>query len=125
MQKKAGWFGVLMVMLIAIPAWACQISIDFHEDSNTTSLTQGREVIFKVEVRLNHRNCPHPLEETQFSGEGLELIAATPWKENASDVWVRLVKARITAESSSNAALYVRRVCHKGGASEVFDFTVN
>jgi hypothetical protein len=124
MLNKAGWLGILMVMLIAIPAWSCQISIDLHEDTDATLLAQGSEVIFKVEVRLNHRNCSHPLEETQFSGEGLELIAATPWKENASTVWVRWVKARITAESSCTAVLHVRRVCHKGGASEDFEFTV-
>ena len=106
---------VFLLMLVQA-ATACDINISVHGESKE-EYTVGDEVIFRVDVHLTHRICPYGIEATKFTGEGLELLGATPWKKVAEYDYVRLVKARVQKDPDSKAVLKAVRSCEKGGAA--------
>ncbi|MDZ7724458.1 MAG: hypothetical protein U5R06_17060 [candidate division KSB1 bacterium] len=114
MMKKYVVFVVIFMLIQA--AAACDIKISVHGESKKDYHT-GDEVIFKVDVHLTHRNCPHGIKATQFTGDGLELLGATPWKKVSEYDYVRLVKAKVQKNADSKAVLKAVRSCDKGGAA--------
>lgn len=114
-MKKIIPFAVF-IMIMSQSLYACDISIKVHGDAKE-AYAAGEEVIFKIDVHLTHRICPYGIEATKFSGDGIELLGATPWKKVSEYDFVRLVKARVKDDAESKAVLNAVRSCEKGGAA--------
>lgn len=120
---KKTCFILLAVFLLVQGVYACDIEIGVHGDAQEHYKT-GDEIIFKVDVHLTHRVCPYGIDATEFSGDGLELLGATPWKKLSDYDYARLVKAKVESDAKDKATLKAVRTCEKGGATETLKIKI-
>jgi hypothetical protein len=111
-----GWFSVS-------GASACEVAIKI-KGGQKPSYQVGDEIVFEVTVFLTHHDCPEGIQSTKFTGEGLELLGATKWKEVATGTYVRLIKAKVTPAKDGVGALHARRKCDKEGGYGVITLEV-
>jgi Pyruvate/2-oxoacid:ferredoxin oxidoreductase delta subunit len=95
--------------LSATPALACDITVTPSQASNMV----GETLTFSVEVKLTHRTCIVPIEETQIILEKMELLRQTQWEEVESGTYQLLVTVRLLSEGEGS--ITVIRECIKGG----------
>jgi hypothetical protein len=119
------WIVVLLVWGALAPsdATACEIHIKIKSGEKQIYQT-GDEIIFEVTVFLTHHDCPEGIKATKFSGEGLNLLGATKWKEVALGTYVRLVKTKVTSTRDGAGVLHARRKCDKEGGYGVIQLVV-
>lgn len=91
---------------------ACEIY--FQVENAKESYEPGDELVVTVTLELTHRNCPVKPEETQFKGEGIEIVGATQWIEISPKHYARKLKIKITG-MSSHSKLTALRECEKDG----------
>ncbi len=114
---------LLAAFLTTPAALACEIAVKVKSDPKPSYQT-GDVVVFEVTVFLTHHDCPEGIKATKFTGEGLELLGATKWKEIDTGTYVRLVKAKVTAAKDGAGALHARRKCDKEGGYGVVTLAV-
>lgn len=101
-------------MAAAIPAAnACEL--EFQVETPKESYKAGDEVVVNVTLILTHRNCRVSPDETQFSGEGIEILGATKWAESGYNRYSRKIKIKITGGAGIHKLTALRQ-CQKDGA---------
>jgi Pyruvate/2-oxoacid:ferredoxin oxidoreductase delta subunit len=83
----------------------------------------GETLTFTVEVKLTHRTCIVPIEETQIVLEKMELLSQTQWEEVVSGTYQSLVTVRLLSEGEGS--IQVVRECIKGGDTATVKTTIN
>lgn len=108
-----------LLMTVAIFLLAPQVvnacDFEFQIENRKESYRVGDEVIVNVTLKLTHRNCKVSPDETQFSGEGIEILGATKWIDVAYNQYSRKIKIKITGDASAHKLLALRE-CQKDGA---------
>jgi hypothetical protein len=108
------FFTILFGFLSVLNLRACEI--EFSIDKNKKDIySVGDELIVRVTVALTHRNCPEGIERTKFNPEGIQILAATPWKEIAASTYERKLKMKITGNKNGKVVLKALRTCEKEG----------
>ena len=114
---------VLMVILVSLftvtaPVLACDISIDPPEASGQV----GDEITFSIEFARTHRNCHIPVEDTEITLSGMELVSHTPWVQLGSDVDRKEITVQLTTVGIGS--ITITRVCPKGGGIAVAEIEI-
>lgn len=105
---------VSAVLLTATPLLACEISIVPEKNS----VEVGETIKLNVRVELTHRNCPVPMEDTQFkTSNNLALVSQTPWVSAGRDVYTTVLTVQVLA--AGPAKLEIIRDCIKEGGYAV------
>ncbi len=99
---------------------ACNIAI--RPENPKSSYSKNEEVVVRVSVFLNHRNCKVELRHTRFVQEGLTILSATDWVETEAGKWERRLRVRITEEEADKATISANRVCDVEGGKSSYTF---
>lgn len=102
----------------ASPVLACDISINPPGASGQV----GDELTFSIEVARTHRNCLVPIEETQITLSGMELVSHIPWVQLGGDVDRREITVKLTTVGIGR--IIVTRVCPKGGDTAIAEVEI-
>ncbi|MDV2990135.1 MAG: 4Fe-4S binding protein [Dehalogenimonas sp.] len=98
------------VIFAATPLLACEIAIK----PDKTGGAVGETIKLNVTVELTHRNCPVPMEDTQFkTSNNLALVSQTPWVAAGREVYTTVLTVQILA--AGPAKLEIVRDCIKEG----------
>lgn len=97
---------------------ACDISISPPGASGQV----GDELTFSIEVARTHRNCLVPIEETQITLSGMELVSHIPWVQLGGDVDRREITVKLTTVGIGR--IIVTRVCPKGGDTAIAEVEI-
>ncbi|HPT03851.1 MAG TPA: hypothetical protein PLG86_01805 [Bacteroidales bacterium] len=95
-------------------AKACEIKFQIVKNEKTT-YNVGDELVVRVVVEKTHRRCETGIDATEFSGDGLKVTAATPWKETGNGFFTRELKVKVTGNKNGKLVLYAKRTCSKQG----------
>ena len=109
---------LLLFLLISV-SFSCEIETSIYGDAKDI-YKSGDEIIFKVHVILPHRNCRVAIDKTEYEANGLELLGATPWKQEKSQQYVQYVKTKVKDDAAEKATLQVTRTCNKEGGYNEF-----
>jgi len=107
-----------LLLANAASVLACDISIAGGEDPAVAGETRT----LVVRVALTHRNCITPIDETQITATGMQIVSATPWVATSSSSYQR--QLTVTIGSEQEASLTVVRECEKGGDTETVTIPV-
>lgn len=111
----------LLFMLAIYSGLACQFSINAKD--NPTSCKPGDEMVIQVKLTLIHRNCEVAAKETKFKYEGIQVLGATEWKQEAPNVFTRQIKVKILDDKKDQIKLTATRTCDRDGGYGVFTLT--
>lgn len=102
---------IALALLVLIPTavLACDISI---KTSSTTGYV-GEQKNIVVQVKLTHRNCLTPIDETIIQATGATILAQSPWRAADSQTYEKTLTIRLDREGE--ATIKVIRECSKGG----------
>ena len=95
-------------------AKACEIKFQIVKNEKST-YNIGDELVVRVVVERTHRRCEVGIDATEFSGDGLKVIAATPWKETGNGLFTRDLKVKVTGNKNGKLVLYAQRTCSRQG----------
>jgi len=98
---------------------ACRFELT-TQGGEKKSCKAGEELVINVKLTLTHRNCNHSPQETKFKFDGLQILGTTDWKEEATGVYVRQVKAKVLDDGKKKIMLSAQRTCDKDGGYAVF-----
>lgn len=113
LQLRTVIFGTLIAILALSLNASLVLACDITVTPNQTSNMVGETLTFTVDVKLTHRNCIVPIEDTQIILEKMELLSQTEWQEVARDTYRSLVTVRLLSEGEGS--IEVVRECIKGG----------
>lgn len=103
----------LMLFLFAFSyVHACDIEISVESSSQKKVYHAGDIVVLVVKVEQSHRTCELKINETKFDVSGLQVLAATDWKEE-SGAYVRKFKVKVLHLGSGKSVFKVSRICSK------------
>ena len=109
---------VLALMTSATIALACEITTT----SENSLVNVGDQQTITVQVKIIHKNCLVPIDQTSITADGLKIVTETPWKLSGS---VYTKQLTVVFTDPGKAMLKVTRVCSKGGDTEQTEFTVD
>lgn len=92
--------------------WACDIEISVDPASKKKVYHAGDVVVLVVTVEQSHRKCELKISETKFDVSGLQILAATEWKDE-NGTYVRKLKVKVLRLDSGKSVLKVSRICSK------------
>jgi hypothetical protein len=110
---------MVILFIFSQPVWPCEIDIKILNDQ---PVKKGDVIVIQVKVALTHRVCELGPEDTKFKTEGLEIVAATKWKETEPGKIERKLKVKVL--KSGEVQLDVIRDCRKEGGRNSLKFTV-
>jgi len=112
---------LLLVLFSGSLLSACEIYFKVvGEEKETYEI--GDEIVVLLEVKFTHRVCPEGIEHTDFATDGIDITAATKWKEPSLNVWQRKLKLRVEGNEKGNLMLSATRTCDKEGGFGTIDF---
>lgn len=97
------------VILFAVPALACDSEIELPSDNATV----GEQLEVTVTVHLTHRSCLVPIEDTQITLAGMDLVSETQWQQLDSLTYQKGIVVMPLTEGQGE--IEVVRICPKGG----------
>lgn len=114
------------IALILFLTWftyvfACEPTVTI-EGKEKSKYKKGDELVIKVNIVNNHRNCTVDIKNTKFEQEGIKILSGTDWKEVEPGVWERKLKIKITAEKGQTSKIFIVRPCSKGGCNLPYTF---
>lgn len=93
---------------------ACEINFKVIENSKE-KYKVGDQIVALVQVHLTHRHCHLSLDDTKFTGNGIQILGGTKWQENSSGVWERKLKLKVTNTNNGKISVKAVRECNKEG----------
>lgn len=100
---------------------ACEINFKLMGEEKTIYEVDD-EIIVLLEVKLTHRVCPEGIESTDYKTDGVDIVAATKWKETSPNVWKRKLKLKVEGNKKGKLMLSATRTCDKEGGFGSIDF---
>ena len=82
---------LLIFLYGSLSVSACEFEFSRKSQDLEGSLA-GVEDVILVKITKNHRRCDFDFNDAKFKGEGLTILAATPWKEEKGGVFARKIK---------------------------------
>jgi len=101
---------------------ACEFEFERKSENLAGSLA-GMEDVILIKITKNHRRCDFDFNDAKFKGEGLRILAATPWKQGKGGVFERKVK--VLYDDVPQAELQMLRNCKEGLMIETYKIDVN
>lgn len=99
----------VLLMLDYVGVLACDITV---APSSPTGYVGEQETV-AIQVKLTHRNCVTPIEETLITATGATIVSQTPWQTVDSQTYRKSVTVRLDREGQ--ATITAVRDCPKGG----------
>ncbi len=112
---------LLFVLISASVLSACEIYFSVIGEEKET-YEAGDEIVVLMEVKFTHRVCPEGIENTDFATDGIDILAATKWKEPSPNVWKRKLKLKVEGNEKGKIMLSATRTCDKEGGFGAIDF---
>jgi len=110
----AFFFIAIICMLIAVQSNACEIEFSVNGDEKD-SYNIGDEIIVLLTVKFTHNVCPEGIKLTDYATDGLNITAATKWKEISPNIWKRKLKLKVEGNPEGKLTLSASRTCEKEG----------
>lgn len=107
-----------LFVFVAFQSFACHIN--FQAQGNPKSCKANETLIITVKLTLTHRTCKVAAQETKFKYDGVQIVGATPWKEESAGVFVRQIKAKVLNDKKGKILLSASRTCDKEGGYGTF-----
>jgi len=105
---------LIISTFVSTIGFACEIKLAITGEKKVLYKT-GDELIVEATVIYTHRVCELNITDTKFSAEGLKILGATQWKENAPGTYTRQLKVQILNDSKKEGVIKVERSCKKDG----------
>lgn len=105
-------------LFVAISSQACEF--EFGTKGDATKCKAGDEIVINVKLTLTHRNCKVAAKDTKFKFDGIQVLGATEWSQEAPNVFTRQIKAKVLADAKKKISLSATRNCEKDGGYGLF-----
>jgi len=92
----------------------------FSTEGDKKSCKTGEIFVIDVKLTLTHRTCIVTPEQTKFKPEGIEVVAATKWKETSPGIWTRQIKVKVLDNKLKKISLSATRTCDKEGGYGIY-----
>ncbi len=100
---------LLAIMVMASPVLACNITIT----PSSASGYVGDVLTFTIDVQKTHRTCVTPIDETEITLKGMEMVSKTMWRQVSADVNRKQISVKL--KEAGEGLIEVIRECPKGG----------
>lgn len=122
------YFKSIIVVLLLVFSYsissACEMKFKVL-DNNKAKYNVGEELIVKLTVVLNHKNCSEGIGKTDLTPDGFKIVTATKWTETDGNVFERKVKLQVISNKKGALSLKAVRKCKKDGGSATLKLSAN
>jgi len=112
-METIGWIAVAIVLALSVGASACMFYFNYESiDAPLGTLGQ-----VGIRVEKTHNRCVLPdMDSYELSGEGIQILARTPWEEVADDVYETWVT--VSLSNVGEGRLTISKTCSKEGLEQ-------